>query len=106
MLEAHIPYLLKMLDPIHAEWYLFGTALDVDNAKLGKLKDNPEAPGCKTLLLRVIIEFGKSTAPEQRTWRKIYDAVCDLDRFDIAETLEEGHPDLDGLCKYYYNLLW
>lgn len=55
------------------------------------------------MLLRVIEVFGASTPPEERTWRRIFEAVLFSDCISTAMNIRRAH-DLNELCKLRFNL--
>ena len=103
VLPTHMPLLMKILEPVWAEWELFGAALNIPFTKLQNIKSNNQVTLChgdKLLKLQhVIYEFGKMTGSEKYTWKKIHKAVTDLGRKDIANKIKEDHKSLDEPCK-------
>ena len=97
----HIPYLLKSLKPVWAQWEQLGQALGITQNKLQNIKSTHQLslPSPQDSLLRVIEVFGATTAFEERTWRKIHEAVTTLDKVNIAIKIKEDHSNLDEPCK-------
>ena len=100
--QRHIPYLLKSLEPIWAQWEQLGAALHIPHYKLENIVSNNQAVSCLDKLLKTISLFELKTPFEERIWKKVHKAVMDIDRVDIANKIEKDH-DLNEPCKLYFN---
>ena len=99
--SGRISYLLKSLKPVWGQWEQLGQSLGVTQHKLQNIKSSHQLslPSPLDSLLRVIEAFGATTIFEEHTWRKIHEAVATLDKFSIANKIEEDHSNLDEPCK-------
>ena len=109
VLPAHIPHLLKSLEPVWAQWEMFGLALNIPQSKLNIIKSNHQLslPSCQDnqILLSVLKLFAK-TPFEEHTWRNIHEAVKMLDKMTIAQEIEEKYENLDEPCKAQWSKLY
>ena len=98
VLPKHIPALIRALGPVsHWDVCKISEALRVPQKKFGH--DNHQKALDQYRLLRVIEVFGETTPFEERTWKKIHEAVKSVGRINIANNIEETHNNLNELCK-------
>ena len=101
LIHHNIPQVLKVLKPIWSQWEKLGLALHISSGKLETIRQR-QATSDVDKLLAVVKVFGARTGCEGRTWRRIYEAVTECERIDIANEIEKDHSNLDEPRKLLY----
>ena len=81
---------MSLLDPIAYQWYLIGTALDIEDGDLKPLEQNPQYSLDRRKLAEVLqLWFDKQTT--EVTWRKILSVVekPPINNFAIADEIHK-----------------
>ena len=100
MTKEHLPLLTRKLRGLYPDWRQFGRSLPVDETVIEGIKSNNrrDDKSNREKLQETLEKWKKKGGT--RTWRIIYDALNNIQRKDVADSIRDAYPNLDmeGTC--------
>ena len=100
--SKHLALLQNKLYDIHSKWKMFGRALPLSDTDINVVEANvcTEHKDKRTKFQEALFKWKNKGG--RRTWRVIHNALCNMARKDIADSIKKFHNlDSDGINNNY-----